>query len=482
MLFYKLLKSGIHGRMFKLLQNMYSKIRARVKVNCNLYECIFDECGTNQGGPLSPNMFRYMLKDLKEYLNGEFGIVINEEEILVHILWADDLFLMSDSPRGLQAQLDGLFKFCSKFQMIVNEMKTKIMIFGKKVEQQNFLFNNKSLETVENYKYLGVILNNVADLKGNMFKTMINYIAEKGFKASFATMKKCASVGYLTPKIALHLFDSCVASVLSYASEIWSKDREIPVIEKVHLRFLKYILGVKNSTCTLAIYGELGRFPLHLQQMLATVKYWVRLETMPEDSIVKQTYNMVKGFDNAGYRTWISNVRDIFSMYDLSNCFRENFNIREGELLCMKIKDVMYTRFKDEWYDKVCSYTKMRTFVTFKKEFRFEPYLLLIRDFKLRKVLAKFRLSSHDLEIEKGRYTKKSVNDRICQMCNSGQVEDEQHVIVDCEAYDEFRNTLIANMKIHNLNYNNAEFLVNVLQTNNESLIFSLGKYLQKVF
>jgi hypothetical protein len=127
-LFYKLIKTGMSGRFVNLLRNMYSKIKGVVKVNNKLYETIDDECGTNQGGPLSPNMFRYMLADLKMYLDAECGINL-DTELLIHLLWADDLILTSDSPQGLQKQLDGLFKFCAKFQMIVNELKTKIMIF-----------------------------------------------------------------------------------------------------------------------------------------------------------------------------------------------------------------------------------------------------------------------------------------------------------------------------------------------------------------
>ena len=52
---------------------MYSKIKAQIKVGSWLYEWIFDESGTNQGGPLSPNMFRKLLSNLKEFLDKKIG-------------------------------------------------------------------------------------------------------------------------------------------------------------------------------------------------------------------------------------------------------------------------------------------------------------------------------------------------------------------------------------------------------------------------
>ena len=169
MLFYKLIKTGMTGRFINTLKDMYSKIGAFIKVNNKIYDWVSDTCGTNQGGPLSPNMFRYILSDLKNYLHNEYGVIL-QDEVIVHLLWADDLVLIGDSPDGLQKQLDGLHRFCSKYQLIVNEMKTKIMLYGKCDNTFNFIFNDKELQTVEEYKYLGVVLNSTKTVRGDIFK------------------------------------------------------------------------------------------------------------------------------------------------------------------------------------------------------------------------------------------------------------------------------------------------------------------------
>ena len=67
-LFYKLLKANLTGRFLNILKDMYSKTQATIKVNNLLYDIIKDKCGTNQGGPLSPNLFRFMLADLSDFL------------------------------------------------------------------------------------------------------------------------------------------------------------------------------------------------------------------------------------------------------------------------------------------------------------------------------------------------------------------------------------------------------------------------------
>ena len=84
-------------------------------------------------------------------------MVYASETIVAHLLWAEGLILISDSHEGLQKQLDGLQTFCAENVMIVNELKTKVMAFGK-CDVIKVHFNGKIIEQVINYKYLGNIV------------------------------------------------------------------------------------------------------------------------------------------------------------------------------------------------------------------------------------------------------------------------------------------------------------------------------------
>ena len=75
------------------------------------------------------------MQDISEYLSKEVGVCVSKE-IVVHLLWADDLILFSDSAEGLQWQLDGLYDYCANNHMIVNETKTLVMCFDKNTEIQ----------------------------------------------------------------------------------------------------------------------------------------------------------------------------------------------------------------------------------------------------------------------------------------------------------------------------------------------------------
>jgi hypothetical protein len=53
--------------------------------------------------------------------------------------------------------------------------------------------------------------------------------------------------------------------------------------------------------------------------------------------------------------------------------------------------------------------------------------------------MARFRLSSHRLAVETGRFINKAYNDRVCVCCVGAQVEDEYHVVFECCRFNEVR-------------------------------------------
>ena len=79
---------------------------------------------------------------------------------------------------------------------------------------------------------------------------------------------------------------------------------------------------------------------------------------------------------------------------------------------------------------------KLTTYFMFKENFIMENYMY-IKSHEIRKSICRFRISAHDLRIEKGRYesVKNSAgqriplerNKRICLMCNQNCIEDEYH-------------------------------------------------------
>ena len=53
--------------------------------------------------------------------------------------------------------------------------------------------------------------------------------------------------------------------------------------------------------------------------------------------------------------------------------------------------------------------------------------------------MTRWRLSSIDIRVETGRYSNIPRNERRCELCSTGEIEDENHVIFRCSAYQAIR-------------------------------------------
>jgi hypothetical protein len=87
------------------------------------------------------------------------GISINKSVILDTLLFADYQVLIVSSEDELQWAIYSLEKTVSDFDMSVSIEKTKIMAFsGKDPVRSKICINNKTLEQVNTFIYLGCTL------------------------------------------------------------------------------------------------------------------------------------------------------------------------------------------------------------------------------------------------------------------------------------------------------------------------------------
>ena len=80
----------------------------------------------------------------------------------------------------------------------------------------------------------------------------------------------------------------------------------------------------------------------------------------------------------------------------------------------------------------------MEFYEKIKTSFSFENYLDL-PNFSHRKIITKTRCSDHTLEIEKGRHKKTPRECRLCKLCNSEEVETEEHFLLKCNFFDNLK-------------------------------------------
>ena len=103
--------------------------------------------------------------------------------------------------------------------------------------------------------------------------------------------------------------------------------------------------------------------------------------------------------------------------------------------ICQRITNI----FKQCWYADIQNSRRLLYYSIYKHDFQFEQYLNVISVKKFRIAFTRFRLSSHDLAVQNGRYTYIQTNDRLCRQCNMQVIENEYHFLLVCPKYSVIR-------------------------------------------
>ena len=105
-----------------------------------------------------------------------------------------------------------------------------------------------------------------------------------------------------------------------------------------------------------------------------------------------------------------------------------------------------------------------------------EKYLEILPDRRQRKSLAAFRISAHKLQIERGRYVRKNVEDRLCNSCN--KIDDEIHLLCKCVKYQSLRNNMFDNIyKSFNVVMSIRGRVIIIMTSTEENTVKSLGLF-----
>ena len=104
----------------------------------------------------------------------------------------------------------------------------------------------------------------------------------------------------------------------------------------------------------------------------------------------------------------------------------------------------------------------------------------MVLDFKLRRLITRFRISNHVLEIEKGGYVKPKVplEQRLCKVCSLDAIDDEYYFLCVCPSYQDYIRNFTYNKKIWVFSSNNFTGVLNC----SELSCFYLEKTLLSIF
>ena len=431
-LFTKLSKLGVSSKCINVLKSMYTQMKLVVRGQNGEY--FSPLCGLLQGESTSPVIFSLFVNDLESSLTHEL-IGTRVEDILIKLLmFADDMSILSETRDGLQAGMDNLKSYCTKWGITVSTHKTKVVVFrkgGRLGVRDHWHYGGEPIEVVSSFKYLGCCLT-----AGGAFTGCIQELTNSARRALFSLKTYFHKNPEISPSIQLKLFNAMIVPILGYCGEVWGLRKADP-IEKFHLSFLKYVLCVKSSTPTCFVYGELGIFPLYIDRQLRVIKFWLKIisPSTASQSYMRKVYNelLYLNKEKPMLITWVYLVKNLLYRSGFGYVW-ENQSVSNENYFLTIFKQRLNDMCIQEWTAEVALTSDNRLFKHLKDKFCFESYLD-INNRALRIAVTKIRLSSHVFMIERARWNvrKPDVSERKCITCNV--IEDEYHCLLECPKF-----------------------------------------------
>ena len=114
-------------------------------------------------------------------------------------------------------------------------------------------------------------------------------------------------------------------------------------------------------------------------------------------------------------------------------------------------------------------------YAVYKHCLEYEPYLRYVKNDKYRTALSKLRLCANNLKVNTGIRNHLNIDNKICELCDHGQVEDEHHFLLQCSYYDELRRELFP----QSIHYWHSEYHFNKLMSSlrDNDLMYRIGKF-----
>ena len=292
----KLINLGLSGKILTVIQNIYINAKSCVTCINNKSDYFMSHNGVRQGEKLSPLLFALYVNDLESFfsLRGSSPINVGDDVIDVYmkmfvLLYADDTVIMANDAESLQNNLHYSSEYCDMWNLF---------------DQAN--------------------------------------------KAMFALLRRNRQLN-LPLDIQLELFDSLVLPILNYGCEVWDFEN-INLIEKLHLKYLKYSLSLKMSTPTCMALGETGRFPVSIHINTRVVSFWSRIiRTSNKNKLSSIMYNIMYAHYriNTVESKWLKHVKNI-----LDNCGVSFIWLSQSITICSLpefIRLNLREQFSQEW-------------------------------------------------------------------------------------------------------------------------------------
>ena len=417
---YVMRNNGLTGKDWKITKNLNENLRAIITTDNGPTREIKIRDSIRQGGVLSVNQYALLMDEInKEIEKNKLGIKYNNQQQVGCLLWMDDVALITTNGKELQSMLNITNQIANKYHIKFGKEKSKTIKMGKvgrNTEDEKFTLGEMEIETTDNYKYLGITINNKRNLQDHI--RTIKGKVEAAYQTIMAITEDSNLKG-IQMKSAWNLINACILPIITYGLEaIPLKRKEVEELNKIWLNIIKRILMTPQSTPTEAIYMETG---------LTDIESIIDRNRLLMASRLQRNSNTLTAT--------ITQDKTKNGWYDITNNTLTKYELKWEDLVTGKqhaktlVKSQIHKKFKELTKTQAQQKSKLKN-LTEKTEWipgKIKPYLKYLTRKQASNI---FRLRSRMAPIKEN--YKNKYPDQTCRLCKN-QIETQRHILNECQ-------------------------------------------------
>ena len=238
---------NIEEGLIRVIEALYNDASSAVKLNSCIGDFFKMSIGVRQGCILSPTLFNIFLeKIMQETLDDHQTSISIGGRPLCNLRFADDIDLLAGSNEELQELSDKLVERAGSYGMEISTEKSKVMINTTDARSGKITLNQKQLEEVNNFKYLGAILSADGSCE-------VEIRARIGTAtAAMARLNRIWSSKSVSLATKLRLYRALVKTIVLYGCETWTllvaTEKKLQAFENKCMRRLLRISYLDHKT------------------------------------------------------------------------------------------------------------------------------------------------------------------------------------------------------------------------------------------
>ena len=201
------------------------------------------------------------------------------------LVFADDKILVASGidinviMDNLRRDVQDVLEWCRENTLTLSEEKTKLMMITRKknIPEPDFFINNKKIEWVSEFKYLGVIID-----KDLNFNSHVNHVIRKSNIVLAQSRRILGKKWGPQAKIARWIYTSLIVPILTYGIVVWIKcafkDKNVKQLERIQRRGMLAIMNTMNSTPTAGMEVLLNFRPIDILLQETALKSYHRMK------------------------------------------------------------------------------------------------------------------------------------------------------------------------------------------------------------